>query len=85
MEIVLDKCCVKGSLLEVNDRLIKQPELLKSSVRITYLPFFTGFQFIYVHKLNACNLYMWKRVISMICYNVANGCLVCELQTLQFV
>ncbi|XVE56199.1 hypothetical protein DITRI_Ditri03aG0218600 [Diplodiscus trichospermus] len=25
------RCCVKGSLLEVNDRLIKQPELLKSS------------------------------------------------------
>ncbi|KAJ7005757.1 protein Abitram [Populus alba x Populus x berolinensis] len=24
-------CCVKGSLLEVNDRLIKQPELLNSS------------------------------------------------------
>ncbi|KAJ4845639.1 hypothetical protein Tsubulata_021157 [Turnera subulata] len=27
----LDKCCVKGSLLEVNDRLIKQPGLLNSS------------------------------------------------------
>lgn len=26
------RCCVKGSLLEVNDRLIKQPELLNSSV-----------------------------------------------------
>ncbi|KAK8997012.1 hypothetical protein V6N11_020505 [Hibiscus sabdariffa] len=25
------RCCVKGSLLEVNERLIKQPELLKSS------------------------------------------------------
>ncbi|KAF5181627.1 Simiate [Thalictrum thalictroides] len=25
------RCCVKGSLLEVNDRLIKQPELLNSS------------------------------------------------------
>ncbi|CAL2253753.1 unnamed protein product [Prunus armeniaca] len=28
------RCCVKGSLLEVNDRLIKQPELLNSAVRI---------------------------------------------------
>nr|POE61769.1 hypothetical protein CFP56_78482 [Quercus suber] len=25
------RCCVKGSLLEVNDRLIKQPGLLNSS------------------------------------------------------
>ncbi|KDP36883.1 hypothetical protein JCGZ_08174 [Jatropha curcas] len=25
------RCCVKGSLLEVNDKLIKQPELLNSS------------------------------------------------------
>ncbi|KAL6283449.1 hypothetical protein ACE6H2_014378 [Prunus campanulata] len=25
------RCCVKGSLLEVNDRLIKQPELLNSA------------------------------------------------------
>ncbi|KAF4356932.1 uncharacterized protein LOC115709696 [Cannabis sativa] len=25
------RCCVKGSLLEVNDRLIKQPQLLNSS------------------------------------------------------
>lgn len=25
------RCCVKGSLLEVNERLIKQPELLHSS------------------------------------------------------
>ncbi|XP_076886217.1 uncharacterized protein LOC143536013 [Bidens hawaiensis] len=25
------RCCIKGSLLEVNERLIKQPELLKSS------------------------------------------------------
>ncbi|GLT34407.1 hypothetical protein SLA2020_089250 [Shorea laevis] len=25
------RCCVKGSLLEVNDRLVKQPELLNSS------------------------------------------------------
>ncbi|TMW90555.1 hypothetical protein EJD97_015554 [Solanum chilense] len=25
------RCCVKGSLLEVNDRLLKQPELLNSS------------------------------------------------------
>lgn len=25
------RCCVKGSLLEVNDRLIKKPQLLKSS------------------------------------------------------
>ncbi|XP_019709719.1 uncharacterized protein [Elaeis guineensis] len=25
------RCCVKGSLLEVNDRLIKQPDLLNSS------------------------------------------------------
>ncbi|KAF8377787.1 hypothetical protein HHK36_031172 [Tetracentron sinense] len=30
------RCCVKGSLLEVNDRLIKQPGLLNSSVRIIY-------------------------------------------------
>lgn len=29
------RCCVKGSLLEVNDRLIKQPGLLNSSVRFT--------------------------------------------------
>ncbi|XVE94516.1 hypothetical protein REPUB_Repub02eG0015400 [Reevesia pubescens] len=28
---VSDRCCVKGSLWEVNDRLIKQPELLSSS------------------------------------------------------
>ncbi|KAF9618414.1 hypothetical protein IFM89_001137 [Coptis chinensis] len=27
------RCCVKGSLLEVNDRLIKQPDLLNSAVR----------------------------------------------------
>lgn len=26
---------MKGSLLEVNERLVKQPELLNSSVRIT--------------------------------------------------
>ncbi|KAK6115162.1 hypothetical protein DH2020_007431 [Rehmannia glutinosa] len=26
------RCCVKGSLLEVNERLIKQPELLNTSV-----------------------------------------------------
>ncbi|CAN6561085.1 unnamed protein product [Malus baccata var. baccata] len=26
------RCCVKGSLLEVNDRLIKQPDLLNSAV-----------------------------------------------------
>jgi glycine cleavage system H lipoate-binding protein len=26
------RCCVKGSLLEVNERLIKQPELLNSTV-----------------------------------------------------
>ncbi|KAK9162467.1 hypothetical protein Syun_003369 [Stephania yunnanensis] len=26
------RCCVKGLLLEVNDRLIKQPELLNSSI-----------------------------------------------------
>ncbi|XP_060672918.1 uncharacterized protein LOC107422509 isoform X2 [Ziziphus jujuba] len=26
------RCCVKGSLLEVNDKLIKQPELLNSSI-----------------------------------------------------
>ncbi|KAJ0669671.1 putative glycine cleavage system H-protein/Simiate [Helianthus annuus] len=25
------RCCIKGSLLEVNERLIKQPELLNSS------------------------------------------------------
>lgn len=31
-----DRCCVKGSLLEVNDRLIKQPDLLNSLVRITW-------------------------------------------------
>ncbi|KAG1360997.1 protein Abitram [Cocos nucifera] len=30
------RCCVKGSLLEVNDRLIKQPDLLNSSVRINH-------------------------------------------------
>ena len=30
-----DRCCVKGNLLEVNDRLIKQPGLLNSSVRRT--------------------------------------------------
>ncbi|XP_050139064.1 uncharacterized protein LOC126615294 isoform X2 [Malus sylvestris] len=29
------RCCVKGSLLEVNDRLIKQPDLLNSAVRIS--------------------------------------------------
>uniref|UniRef100_A0A0A9DUK5 Actin-binding transcription modulator n=1 Tax=Arundo donax TaxID=35708 RepID=A0A0A9DUK5_ARUDO len=26
------RCCVKGSLLEINDRLIKQPDLLNTSV-----------------------------------------------------
>ncbi|RWW09059.1 hypothetical protein GW17_00027472 [Ensete ventricosum] len=29
------RCCVKGSLLEVNDRLLKQPELLNSSVSMS--------------------------------------------------
>ncbi|CAN1824676.1 Protein Abitram [Linum perenne] len=31
------RCCVKGSLLEVNDRLIKQPALLTSSGREGYV------------------------------------------------
>ncbi|KAK4348974.1 hypothetical protein RND71_031729 [Anisodus tanguticus] len=31
------RCCVKGSLLEVNDRLIKKPELLNSSVGVLTL------------------------------------------------
>jgi len=26
------RCCVKGSLLEINDRLIKQPDLLNTAV-----------------------------------------------------
>ncbi|WCJ44282.1 Single hybrid motif superfamily protein [Euphorbia peplus] len=30
-ESYIVRCCVKGSLLEVNDRLIKQPELLNAS------------------------------------------------------
>lgn len=34
-ESYIVRCCVKGSLLEVNNRLIKQPGLLNSSVRIT--------------------------------------------------
>ena len=35
------RCCVKGSLLEVNERLIKQPQLLNSSVRDKYLSYHT--------------------------------------------
>jgi hypothetical protein len=30
-----DRCCVKGSLLEINDRLIKQPDLLNASVSMS--------------------------------------------------
>lgn len=30
------RCSVKGSLLEVNDRLMKQPELLNTVVRMTF-------------------------------------------------
>ncbi|XP_052203425.1 uncharacterized protein LOC127808818 isoform X2 [Diospyros lotus] len=33
------RCCVKGSLLEVNDRLIKHPELLNSADICSYLSF----------------------------------------------
>ena len=30
--IYSSRCCVKGPLLEVNDRLIKQPELLNTMI-----------------------------------------------------
>ncbi|WZY76990.1 hypothetical protein YC2023_023374 [Brassica napus] len=34
------RCCVKGSLLEVNERLIKQPQLLNSSAKANDVQYF---------------------------------------------
>lgn len=43
----LCRCCIKGSHLEVNDRLIKQPDLLNSSMSIIYLFYDITFTFLF--------------------------------------
>lgn len=46
---MFDRCCIKGSLLEVNERLIKQPELLNSSVS-------TCFNYVGHFKIQLCQI-----------------------------
>lgn len=53
------RCCVKGSLLEVNDRLIKQPGLLNSSVSLNFLCIFSCQNF-------------WISNIHINCYTIAH-------------
>ena len=55
------RCCVKGSLLEVNERLMKQPQLLNSSVRNNCIMYYC-LNIMLFFNVYAMNLYCWESI-----------------------